>query len=148
MKKQYTLKLLPQQIQIMKSKKAELLFSGGFGSGKSCTLALKCLQGAQIPGNTVLLCRKTLTSLKNSTLTVLLNEKIGGHYILPPGAYDYNIQANRINLHGGGIIRLLGIEDQAKTRVRSINAGLVCIDEAIELTQSEYTELFMRLRNH
>jgi len=145
MKKAQTLKLYPAQMAVIRSRKGETLYSGGYGSGKSLCACVKTIQHAQIPGNIVLLMRKTLKSLKNSTLSVLLKEEINGQKILPPGAYKYHKNDGTIQLNGGGIIIITGMDE--RTKIRSINAGAVIIDEVSEFTEAEYIELKMRLRN-
>jgi phage terminase large subunit len=135
---------LPKQLQVLNSKKQEILYSGARGAGKSLCLCLKVIQAALIPGNTVLLVRKTLTSLKQSTLRRLLTYDGTKIRLLPPGSYDHNKQECKIDIHGGGTIFYRGIEDEFT--VRSINSGLVAIDEVIELKEEEYLSLNETLR--
>lgn len=68
-------KLLPKQMEFVKAKEKQVLFSGGMGSGKSFAICCKLLQQALVPHSFNLLTRKTLSSLKSSTLRTLLIEK-------------------------------------------------------------------------
>jgi hypothetical protein len=63
--------LLPSQERFINSTKKEILFSGAWRAGKSKILCFALLkQVIKNPHNTVLLCRKTLESLKSSTLMI------------------------------------------------------------------------------
>ena len=67
-----TITLFPKQSQFLYSNKKEVMFSGGYGSSKSYALCLALLKHAQVKGARCLLLRKTLTSLKKSTLDTLI----------------------------------------------------------------------------
>ena len=135
-----TIKLLPSQYRFMRSQAKSVLYSGGYGSGKSRILCYVAIREAVKPGNTVLIVRKTMTSLKKSTLLTL----IGEDGVLPKGTYTYQKQDAVIQLNGGGQIILAGMDDY--NRIRSMNLGCICIDEASELNATEYQELLYRLR--
>lgn len=136
-----TLKLLPSQYKFIASRKKEVLYSGSYGCGKSKAICLAIAKQATIPGNVCLLVRKTLTSLKRSTLLTLIS---GNDAILPKNSFTMNNAESKITLNGGGVIYLMGIDDP--TRIRSINAGCIALDEAIEFSEAEYLELLGRLR--
>jgi PBSX family phage terminase large subunit len=138
------LKLLPKQRKFLESTKKEVMYSGGFGAGKSICLCIKAAMEASKKGNVVLLIRKTLVSLRKSTLRSLIEEDDKNPPILPLGTYTFNKSAGEIKLNGGGTIIICGMDNP--TRLRSINAGCVIIDEAIELNEDEYNTLFSRLR--
>lgn len=137
--------LLPKQLEFMQSKSKELAYIGGYGAGKSRVLCYKALQHALIPHNLVLLTRRTLSALKDSTLRTLLLPDGELPAVLQQGSYEYNISRNMINIFGGGSILTVGCEDEM--RVRSINAGFICVDEACELEEDEYMSLKGRLRS-
>ena len=124
----------------MRSQAKSVLYSGGYGSGKSRILCYVAIREAVKPANTVLIVRKTMTSLKKSTLLTL----IGEDGVLPKGTYTYQKQDAVIQLNGGGQIILAGMDDY--NRIRSMNLGCICIDEASELNATEYQELLYRLR--
>jgi len=136
------IKLLPKQLIFINSQAKEIMFSGGIGSGKSKILCYAAFREACKPNNEVLLIRKTLVSLKKSTLISLIG---GADPVIPRGCYNLNKAENTIEINGGGIIYLMGMDEP--TRIRSMNLGCVCIDEAIEFTEDEYLELTYRLRN-
>jgi len=134
------IKLLPKQYEFIRSQAKELMLSSGYGGGKSHVLCYKAIQQACIPGNVVLIVRKTMVSLKKSTLMTL----IGDSGVLPLGTYVHQKQDNVIKLNGGGQIIYCGLDDAQ--RIRSMNLGCVCIDEVSELSSTEYQELLYRLR--
>jgi PBSX family phage terminase large subunit len=138
------IKLLPKQFQFLNSTKKEIGYVGGYGSGKSRVLAYKIIKQALIPNNLVLLTRKTLSALKDSTLRSLLMPDGNLPPVLPQGSYEYNISRNMINIYGGGTILCIGCDDPM--RIMSINAGFIGIDECSELELEEYLALKGRLR--
>ena len=135
------IKLLPSQYKFLHSTKKEVLFSGAYAAGKSLALCYALLKQSTIKNNTVLLLRKTLTSLKRSTLESLIG---GVNPVLPSNSYTFLKSEGKIMLNGGGSIYILGVDDPV--RIRSINAGCIGIDEATEFTNNEYSELLGRLR--
>lgn len=138
------LKLLPKQKKVLESTKREVLYTGGFGSGKTRVLCIKAAMEASKKGNVVMIIRKTLVSLKKSTLRSLIYEDDGLPPVLPRGTYNYNKAEGQIQLNNGGIILLCGLDNP--TRILSINAGCILIDEAVEINEEEYNSLFSRLR--
>ena len=135
-----TIKLLPKQHEFIRSPAKEILLSSGYGGGKSRVLCYKAIQQACIPGNVVLIVRKTMVSLKKSTLMTL----IGDDGVLPLGTYTHYKQDNVIKLNDAGQIIYCGLDDFQ--RIRSMNLGCVLIDEVSELNATEYQELLYRLR--
>ena len=140
----HRLELLPQQLKFITSTKRECLYSGAFGSGKTRSLALKCLMRASVKGAREGLCRKTVVSLKRSTLKTLLEPDGLLPPILPRGSYEYRKVDGEIIIHGGGSIMLFGLEDAA--RIASMNLSGVGIDEAVELNERDWTMLRGRIR--
>lgn len=134
-------KLLPSQFKFVNSKAKEVLYSSGYGAGKSYALCYALIKAATIPNNQTLLCRKTMTSLRRSTLVTLLE---GQDAILPKGSYTWNKMEGKIILNGGGTIYMCGLDEM--TKIRSMNLSTICIDESIELELEEYLELLGRLR--
>lgn len=135
------IELLPSQFEFINAKEREVLFSGGYGSGKSRILCYAALRQASIPNNVVLIVRKTQVSLKKSTLETLIGND---DPIIPNGSYTHNKSESRIDINGGGTILYTGLEDAL--RIRSMNLGCICVDECAELTAQEYSELLYRLR--
>lgn len=140
--KQVIYKLLPKQVEFVNSTCKETLASGSWGSSKSTSLAFAILKEACIPGAQILLCRKTYTALKRSTMHTLLG---GTNPIIPRGSYKHNKQAQTITLNGlNSTIYLMGLDEIEK--VRSMNLSMVAVDEATELNENEWVELLGRLR--
>lgn len=138
-----TFKLLPKQTLFVNSSSKETLMSGAWGSSKSFALCLGILKEATIPNAQILLCRKTYTALKRSTLQTLL---YGDNPIIPRGAYKFNKIDQTITLNGlNSCIYLMGVDDIMK--VRSMNLSFVAVDEASELDENEWIELMGRLRS-
>lgn len=136
-----TIELLPKQYQFVHSTKREVLYSSGYGAGKTMAGCYAALKQSTIPNNLVVIVRKTLTSLKRSTLMTLVS---GDNPVLPRGAYNYIKSENLIKINNGGSIYILGLDDE--TRIRSMNVGCIFVDEMSELTEAEYMELLYRLR--
>jgi len=135
-----------KQIAFLNSTKREVLYSGAYGAGKTRSLCLKTLIHAAIPGNLVGLCRKTLSSMKQTTLRTLLYPDGSLPAILPEGRYRHFKQEHLIKIHGGGDIFYFGLDDPLKAG--SLNLGACGIDEAVELEEEDYTMLLGRIRNH
>lgn len=142
MDKQVSFKLLPKQQEFFDATEKEVLTSGAWGSSKSTALCFAVLKEAMIQNAQILLCRKTYTSLRRTTLQTLL---YGTNPIIPKGSYKYNQVSQTIKLNGyGSTIYLAGLDSMEK--IRSMNLSLVAIDEASELVEEEWVELMGRLR--
>jgi len=133
--------LLPGQKKFVLSRKKQVFYSGGFGSGKSQALCYAMLRQITVPNNQVLLIRKTLTSLKKSTLVNLIG---ANNPVLPQGSYVYNKGEGTIQVNNGALIYTCGLEDPM--RIRSMNLGAIYVDELTEFTEEEFKELTYRLR--
>ena len=134
-----TVNLLDKQLEFIDAKEKFVLYSGGRGSGKSMVLAWAAFMQACKKGNQVLLIRKFFEDLRDTTLKSLLE-------IIPPSCIEsHNKSEKAIKIKGGGVILYKGLD--RSTSVRSMNTGCLCVDEAIELTESEIEELLYGLRN-
>ena len=138
-------KILRKQNDFLKSEAKEVLYSGAFGAGKSRAICYKVVQRALIKNNPVGLCRKTRTSLKSTTLRTLLKPDGDLPPVLPIGTYKHYKQDKIISVNGGGEILYFGFDDEIS--IASMNLGACGIDEAIELTEEEYTMILGRVRN-
>ena len=138
-------KLLPSQHEFLSATERETVYAGGWGSGKTRALCLKAVMAALIPRNVVILARSTYQSLIKTTFKTLVegDGKMGP--VLPQGSYRYKMQQQRIDMVGGGTIMLIGLD--LDTKFRSMNAGLVCVDECSEIELATWMELKGRLRN-
>lgn len=137
--------ILPKQAEFLNSKAKEILYSGAFGAGKSRAVCYKTVQRALIKNNPVGLCRKTLTSLKSTTLRTLLKPDGNLPPVLPEGTYKHYKHDKIISLNGGGEILYFGFDDEFS--IASMNLGACGIDEVIEVTEDEYTMILGRVRN-
>lgn len=138
--------LLPKQWEFMNSDKKFILYSGGRGSGKSQVLAYKAFEEASKPGNEVLLARKQLSDLKDSTIVSLLGRAGGEGGVIPPSAIEFHNKTDSvIKIKGGGIIKYRGLDKGSG--VRSMNIGCLLLDEVTEFNETEFEEMVYCLRN-
>lgn len=135
---------LPKQQEFMDATEREVLYSGAYGAGKSRGLCYKTVGRAAFPGARELLCRKTLVSLKATTLRTLLEGDGEAPPVLRPGTYDHNKSEKIIRLHGGGEIVYFGLDDSDK--IGSYNGTGVGIDEEVEITAEDHRQLRGRMR--
>lgn len=142
---EYKIKLFKKQLEFVRAKEREVLFSGAMGSGKSVSGCVKLLTHAIIPNSFCILTRKTRESITNSTLRTLIVGEKDCPPILPTGSYEYLESKSQIKLYGGGTIIVIGCDNPLK--IRSINASAIYVDEAVELDEEEWTALSSRLRN-
>lgn len=142
---EHIIKLMPKQLQFVKSNKREVMFCAAMGAGKSYALCVKLLQHALVPNSFCILTRKTRESITNSTLRTLLIGEKNCPPVLLPGSYEYFESRSTIKMNGGGEICIIGCDNPLK--IRSINASCIAIDEMIQLDEEEYVELTSRLRN-
>jgi PBSX family phage terminase large subunit len=135
--------VLPKQLQFIQSEAREVGYSGAWRAGKSRALCYKIAAKAQIPGNLCVLCRATLTSLRETTLRALLEPEGDLPPVLPKGSYTHNQTKHLVDIHGGGEILYFGF-DRSKA-VKGLTAGTIGIDEAVEITADQYEWLMGRL---
>jgi phage terminase large subunit len=137
--------LLKPQLQFMQSKARELLYSGAFGAGKSRAICHKIVMRARAhPGAREALCRKTNVALKRTTLKTLLQSDGELPPVLEPRTYTHNRSEQTIKLHGGGEIVYFGLDDPQK--IGSMNLSGCGVDEAVEVTEADWTMLRGRIR--
>lgn len=138
-------KLLPKQLEFIKSDASEVLYSGAFGAGKSRAICEKLLNHLIIPGNRIGLCRKTLKSLKATTLVTLIKGDGSLPPVLPQNTYTHHQTDCVIRMGNGSELVYFGLDDVQK--IGSLNLGAIAIDEAIELNEDEWIMLRGRCRN-
>jgi phage terminase large subunit len=115
---------------------------GGFGSAKSrASLQEIFIRSLNNPGGTGLLTAPTLLQLKRTTIKTLLNEVIP-----PPLIRSYNKSEGELILENGFTFYLIPSDDEEK--LRSLNCGLIHMEEASGISESIYTQLLTRLRDH
>ncbi len=141
-------RLLPKQEKFLRATEREVLYSGAFGAGKTRAVCMRAVMRASRPGAVEGLCRKHLANLKRTTLRSLLEPEPGVPAVLPAGSYEHRIGEQRILLNGGGQIQYFGFGEgeSAKTKIGSLLLSGCGVDEAAELTKSDWTMLRGRLR--
>lgn len=114
---------------------------GGYGSGKSrSSLGEVFIRALENPGGTGLLTAPTLQQLKRTTLKTFFNE------ICPPPLIEsYNKTEGEIKLVNGFVFYTIPSDDEEK--LRSINAGLIHMEEASGIKRTIYDQLLTRLRD-
>jgi hypothetical protein len=126
------------------------MYSGAVGAGKTRVLCLKLVMRASVKGARELLCRKTLSALKGTTLKTLLEGDGDMPPVLPPGTYTHNKADKSIKLnHGGEILYFPLVNDGeggTQQRAGSYNGTGVAIDESTELDEADYRMLLSRAR--
>jgi PBSX family phage terminase large subunit len=138
---------MPKQAEFVASEKSEILYSGAFGAGKTRALCYRALRKAsEHPAVKFGLCRKTMVSLKMTTMRTLLEADGDLPPVLLPGTYQYHKVPGeqRIRLHGGGEIIPFGCDDPQK--VGSLQLTDCGIDECVELDKDEWDMLLGRVR--
>jgi PBSX family phage terminase large subunit len=116
-------------------------FFGGYGSGKSKTSLQEIfLRALENPKGTGLLTAPTLQQLKRTTLKTFFNEVCP-----PPLIKRYNKADGEIELENGFVFYTIPSDDEEK--LRSINAGLVHMEEASGIKRSIYDQLLTRIRD-
>lgn len=114
---------------------------GGYGSAKStASLWEFFIRALENPRGVGLITAPTLQLLKRTSIKSLLDE------IIPPPLLDfYNKSDGTLKLVNGFEIYTIPSDDEEK--LRSINAGLVHMEEASGIKRSIYDQLLTRLRN-
>lgn len=114
---------------------------GGYGSAKSrATLQEIFLRALNNAGGTGLLTAPTLLQLKRTTIKTFLNE-----IVPPPLIRSYNKSEGELQLENGFTFYLIPSDDEEK--LRSLNAGLVHIEEASGISRSIYDQILTRMRD-
>ena len=139
-----------KQAQFINSKKGYVLYSGGYGCGKSLALYIKLiLLSLFFPGNRILLGRKTLSDIERAILPDLFD-------LMPNSWYKHRVKDAVINMFNGSQILLFGLDalqagsegdiKKAEQKVKSLNLGGFFIDQLEEIEYSVFDALGTRLR--
>ena len=136
-----TIELTPTQQHWINDRTRELLIEGSAGSGKTIFACIKVIKyGLENPRSSIYVYRKTLPSLKRTSLKEIV--QILDKYHIP---YHQNKSEGKIELLQTKSILHFGALDSI-SKVRSINADCIYIEQAEELQDTEfYTELMLRL---
>lgn len=136
-----TIEMTPTQQRWINDKTRELLIEGSAGSGKTIFACLKVIKyGLENRDASIYVYRKTLPSLKRTSLKEI--RQILDMYHIP---YEENKSEGKITLTQTNSTMYFGALDSI-SKVRSINADVIYIEQAEELADTEfYTELMLRL---
>lgn len=137
----------PQQERFFDSRAPELLYSGAMGAGKSRILCEKARRLAlAYPGVTIGVFRKVAASLAATTMRTWQRDVQRPHEMA---------RANRtegwVEFANGSRVYFMGLDPDPMTgvpsKVGSLDLGFAFVDEAVELTESDWVMLKGRLRD-
>ena len=135
--------LNPSQEKFWNSKKKFVLFSGGYGCGKSLMLTLKAIDLAlKYPDNYILMGRKTYPELRDSLLKEFFTtcpDALIANYLKAEG---------RVVFHNKSEIIFRHLDTVSEAEIRSMNLGGAFIDQAEEIEQAIFHGLRGRLRRN
>lgn len=133
--------LNPSQLRFWTSKKKYILFSGGYGCGKSLMLTLKAVDMAlKYPKNYILMGRRTYPELRDTLLKEFFN------YVPDSLIKDYQKAEGRVVFHNGSEIIFRHLDTIAESEIRSLNLGCAFIDQGEDISKEVFTGLRGRLR--
>lgn len=137
----------PEQERFFDSQARELLYSGWMGAGKSRILCEKGWYIARtFPGVTVGLFRKVAASLPATTLRTFTRD------VMDLGLIESrNLTESWYQLRNGSRVYFLGLDPNPVTgvpsKIGSLELGWAGVDEAVELSEGDWTMLMGRLRD-
>src|SRR3990167_6387591 len=132
----------PKQEQFWKSTARVVLFSGGFGCGKSLMLVLKAIDLAlRYPGNFILMGRQTYIQLRDTLIKEFVT--ICPQYLLDGEFRRGEMKA--IFKNGSGII-FRHLDKESESEIRSMNLGGAFIAQAGDVTGGGFKAIRGRLR--
>lgn len=141
----HPVELMPKQAEFVGSNSMWILYSGAVRAGKSRALCYRAMRiASESPKAKFGLCRKTLVSLKQTTLRTLLEPDGDLPPVLPPDSYKHSTAPGkeRIILNNGGEIIYFGCDNPEK--IGSLTLSAVGVDEGIELDEAEWNMLATR----
>lgn len=135
-----------KQQQFRDSGKKYKLYGGAVGGGKSWALSAEGIrQSLLFPGNRGYMCRNEATAFKNTTLQTLLKLISEIEDVLHAKILKFhNLSNKEITFINGS--RILYGDAQDKERIKSLEVGWFCIDEASEVQEDSFDMLTSRLR--
>lgn len=129
------------QLRFMNSDKKYVLYSGGYGSGKSLALILKAWELCEDnPGNYILMGRKTYIELRDALMKDFFNT------VPAERIYEFKKSENRVVFTNGSEIIFRHLDVIAESEIRSLNLGGAFIDQAEDISQEVFLGLKGRLR--
>lgn len=117
---------------------------GGYGSGKSVALCAEALAvGLEQPGSEILICRKTIPALRDTTEATFTS-------LIPPDLWKQcetsrmGNHFDRIILPNGSKYLFRGLDDWRK--LKSLNVAFIFYDECDEIDEETYVGMMSRVR--
>ncbi len=139
----------PEHEAFYRSRAPEIVASAWMGAGKTRVLAQKAWDLAlEYPGAELGLFRKTAASLVATTERTLLKDVVDPRFVVDRNRSEHWIDVGTLTARSR--IWLLGLDADpitgVPTKVGSLNLDWAGVDEAIELTESDWIMLSGRLR--
>lgn len=137
----------PEQERFFDSRARELLYSGWMGAGKSRILCEKGWYLARTyPGSTIGIFRKVAASIPATTLRTFTRDVMDLRLI-----ESRNLTESWYQLGNGSRIYFLGLDPNPVTgvpsKIGSLELAWAGVDEAVELTEGDWSMLMGRLRD-
>ena len=137
---------LPNQKELIECRDKHVLAAGSLGWGKTDWLMVQLiLEAVSFPNNVILLGRKTLSSLKKSTLVSLFD------IIDPKLIKRHDRQGQTIEFLNDSKVFYMQLDEsrEAMQKVKSMNIGAVFVDQIEEITENVWIACIgqMRRRN-
>lgn len=139
---------LPTQHEFILNPNAEVIYAGGFGSGKTLCGAFKAFVLSELfPGTVGLVGRQTYRALEDTTKRVLLDGD-DKPPVIPPELIAKRSETDQsITLHNGSRILFRSFQDSRLEKLQSLNLGWFWLDEASECSEQIWLTLLGRLRH-
>lgn len=122
----------------------EAVAFGGYGSGKSFALCAEAIAlGLEQPGSEILICRRTVPSLRDTTEAIFVG-------LLPPKFFDSCVvkrmggHYESITFPNGTKYMFRGLDDWMK--LKSLSLAAIFFDEVDELDEETYMGMLSRVR--
>lgn len=148
--------LEPKQIAFLRADEDEVVYSGGYGGGKTLMVCLKAVLRAQHPRAVEVLCRANGRDVADTILPTLFEGSGSTPAILQPGTYAWNKAESSVRLISPdgaplGLIRYRGLgavqqSNLDRMRFRGQNVTGVGIDQLEEIGVKQYNNVLGRVR--
>lgn len=117
-----------------------VLYGGAIGGGKTYSLCAEAIRECiDIPGNRVLLARKTNVTFKSTTLVTLLR-------LVPQGVEHRKVEQRFLFPNGSEILYMGLGEERDNEKLRGLEIGMLGIDEASEIDKPTFQIAASRCR--